>query len=132
MTILIHKPYLVKVTTKGEGGSKIPRGLWMTPYKQNSKPYVKNVVCCCCVLLRQLHWESSLETEFEELSGATKTRFIAIQPILCTLVIITKNRPQQPNSTHTMQNANMTCVAYCLIKVSFSCLIFITICMYCI
>ena len=68
--------------------------------------------------------ESSLETEFEELSRATKTRFIAIQPILCTLVIITKNRPQQPNSTHTMQNANMTCVAYCLIEVLISCLIF--------
>ena len=33
MTILLHKPYLVKVTTKGV--SKIPkiwpRGLWMTP-----------------------------------------------------------------------------------------------------
>ena len=25
MTILLHKPYLVKVTTKGEGGSKIPK-----------------------------------------------------------------------------------------------------------
>ena len=29
MTILLHKPYLVKVTTKGEGGcgSKIPKHL---------------------------------------------------------------------------------------------------------
>ena len=25
MTILLHKPYLVKVTTKGGGGSKIPK-----------------------------------------------------------------------------------------------------------
>ena len=35
MTILLHKPYLVKVTTKGERGLKYPknwpRGLWMTP-----------------------------------------------------------------------------------------------------
>ena len=27
MTILLHKPYLVKVTTKGEGVSKIPKNL---------------------------------------------------------------------------------------------------------
>ena len=27
MTILLHKPYLVKVTTKGEGGSKISKNL---------------------------------------------------------------------------------------------------------
>ena len=35
MTILSHKPYLVKVTTKGGGGQKYPkfwpRCLWMTP-----------------------------------------------------------------------------------------------------
>ena len=27
MTILLHKPYLVKVTTKGGGGSKISKNL---------------------------------------------------------------------------------------------------------
>ena len=27
MTILLHKPYLVKATTKGEGGSKISKNL---------------------------------------------------------------------------------------------------------
>ena len=27
MTILLHKPYLVKVTTKGERGSKMPKKL---------------------------------------------------------------------------------------------------------
>ena len=27
MTILLHKPYLVKVTTKGGGGSKIPKNV---------------------------------------------------------------------------------------------------------
>ena len=27
MTILLHKPYVITVTTKGEGGSKIPKTL---------------------------------------------------------------------------------------------------------
>ena len=27
MTILLHKPYLVKVTTKGGGGSKMPKNV---------------------------------------------------------------------------------------------------------
>ena len=35
MTILLHKPYLVKVITKGEWcqntQKKLARGLWMTP-----------------------------------------------------------------------------------------------------
>ena len=36
MTILLHKPYMMNVTTKKERGSRIPqnspRGLWITPY----------------------------------------------------------------------------------------------------
>ena len=35
MTILLHKPYFVKVITKWGGGQKYPKilppGLWMTP-----------------------------------------------------------------------------------------------------
>ena len=35
MSILLHKPYLVKGSTKGERGQKYPKtclyGLWMTP-----------------------------------------------------------------------------------------------------
>ena len=37
MTILLHKPYLVKLTMKWEGvknTQKLPRGLWMTPGTQ--------------------------------------------------------------------------------------------------
>ena len=37
MTILLHKPYIVKVATMGEGESKkskkLPRDLWITPYE---------------------------------------------------------------------------------------------------
>ena len=39
MSILLHKPYLVKWSTKGEGGQKClkicPHGLWMTPYSDD-------------------------------------------------------------------------------------------------
>ena len=44
MSILLHKPYLVKWPTKGEGGQKCPKncphGLWMVPYYKSKK-----VVC---------------------------------------------------------------------------------------
>ena len=37
MTILLHKPYIVKVAMMGEGESKkskkLPRDLWITPYE---------------------------------------------------------------------------------------------------
>ena len=43
MSILLHKPYLVKVTTKGGGDQKYlkiwPRGLWIAPY-ENAMPYL--------------------------------------------------------------------------------------------
>ena len=36
MSMLLHKPYLVKWSAKGEGGQKSPKncphGLWMPPY----------------------------------------------------------------------------------------------------
>ena len=44
MTILLHKPYLVKATTKGGGGGQKypkfwPRGLWMIPKGANVGAY---------------------------------------------------------------------------------------------
>ena len=49
MTILLNKPYLVKVTTKGEEGQKYPkiwpRGLWMTPISR--LVYVVNCRLLC-------------------------------------------------------------------------------------
>ena len=44
MTILLHKPYLVKVTTKGGGGSKIPEILTTWFMNDPKVKYVSNIL----------------------------------------------------------------------------------------
>ena len=48
MSILIHKPYMVKWSTEGEGAKKYPKncphGLWMNPYSQSYNSHVHSTV----------------------------------------------------------------------------------------
>ena len=48
MSILLHKPYVEKWSTKGEGSKmskNCPHGLWMTPYKKIRQLLHNNALC---------------------------------------------------------------------------------------
>ena len=75
MTILLHKPYLVKVTTKGEGGQKYPkiwpRGLWMTPNANTA-----NAILAVWILQRRVirRWNGNF-TGFSEIFSKIAKKF---------------------------------------------------------
>ena len=70
MSILLHKPYKVKVSTKGEGGQKspyfCPHGLWMAP------KYVRSIGKMCVNLL----WIQLLSNIINHLTFARCFRFL--------------------------------------------------------